>query len=95
MEDEILKQLNRIERNTLLSSKTMLTPNDVVMLTGLSKFHLYKLTCTHRIPFYKPNGKQIYFDKSEVEAWLKRNRVATEEELTDMAVNRSMKGKSR
>lgn len=63
----------------------MLTLEDVALLTGLSKSHLYKLTCTHQIPYYKPNGKQIYFDRGEVEAWMKQNRVATQQESDQQA----------
>lgn len=85
MEAKIIEQLNRIEQYALLSAKNVLSLDDVAALTGLSKSHLYKLTCTHQIPYYKPNGKQIYFDRGEVESWLKQNRVATEQEIEAMA----------
>lgn len=51
---EISKQLDRIERYSMLAAKNVLVLDDVVILTGLSKSHLYKLTCTHQIPHYKP-----------------------------------------
>ena len=70
----------------MLSAKNVLSLEDVAALTGLSKSHLYKLTCTHQIPFYKPNGKQIYFDRGEVESWMKQNRVATQAEIETQAV---------
>ena len=63
----------------------MLTLEDVALLTGLSKSHLYRLTCTHQIPYYKPNGKQIYFDRAEIESWMKQNRVATAAEINQQA----------
>ncbi|MCM0343911.1 helix-turn-helix domain-containing protein [Bacteroides fragilis] len=87
MELDIKIQLDRIERLTLLSAKNVLCLEDVALLTGLSKSHLYKLTCSHQIPFYKPNGKQIYFDRMEVENWMKQNRVATTDEIETKAVN--------
>lgn len=43
---------------------------------GLSKSHLYKLTSQCIIPFYKPNGKMVYFRRSELETWILRNRNA-------------------
>ena len=86
MEEKILEQLSRIEKYSLLSAKNVLSLDDVSVLTGLSKSHLYKLTCTHQIPFYKPNGKQIYFDRGEVESWMKQNRVATQAEIEAQAV---------
>lgn len=84
---EISKQLDRIERYSMLAAKNVLVLDDVVILTGLSKSHLYKLTCTHQIPHYKPNGKLIYFDRAEIELWMKQNRVATESEIEQKAVN--------
>ena len=87
----ILKeQLNRIETYTLLAAKNVLSLADVVLLTGLSKSHLYKLTCSHQIPHYKPTGKQIYFDRSEVEEWMKQNRVATMAEIERAATTQVM-----
>lgn len=91
--DEILKQLDRIERNTLLSSKNVLTFDDVVLLTGLSKSYLYKLTSSNQIPHYKPSGKQLYFDREEIESWLKQNRVATVEETERKATNYVVNGR--
>lgn len=78
--ERFIEQLNRIERNTLLAAKNVLTFDDVALLTGLSKSHLYKLTSTRQIPYYKPSGKNIYFDRKEVEDWLRQNRANTEQE---------------
>ena len=90
--DSILTKLEAIERNSqmaarnsLLAAKNVLTIEDVALLTGISKSHLYKLTCTKQIPFYKPNGKYVFFDRLEVENWLKQNRVITKEEAEQQA----------
>ena len=93
MTTEIQEQLNRIERNSLLASKNMLNLEDVASLTGLSKSHIYKLTYRHEIPYYRPNGKQIYFDRKELEDWMRRNRVATTEEIEQSATNYLITGK--
>ena len=82
---ELKEYLKRIEGYALLAAKNVLGFDDAVLLTGLSKSHLYKLTCSHQIPHYKPNGKQIYFDRAEIEAWMKQNRVATENEVEQKA----------
>lgn len=87
MDTEIKLQLDRIERLTLLSAKNVLCFDDVILLTGLSKSHLYKLTSSHKIPMYKPNGKQIYFDRLEIEGWMKQNRIATTKEVEQVAAN--------
>lgn len=93
MEEKILDQLSRIERYSLLAAKNVLCFDDVALLTGLSKSHLYKLTCSHQIPHYKPNGKQIYFDRTEVEAWMKQNRVATTQETDQKATTYVVTGR--
>ena len=79
------EKLNQILIYSLLAAKNVLTLEDVALLTGLSKSHLYRLTCTHQIPYYKPNGKQIYFDRAEIESWMKQNRVATAAEINQQA----------
>lgn len=93
MTEDIQEQLNRIERNSLLAAKNVLNLEDVALLTGLSKSHIYKLTYRHEIPFYRPNGKQIYFDRKELEDWMKRNRVATVDEIDQAATNYLVTGK--
>ena len=85
MDEKILDRLNKIERYTLLAAKNVLCLDDVAMLTGLSKSHLYKLTCSHQIPHYKPNGKQMYFDRMEIEGWMKQNRVISTVEAEQKA----------
>lgn len=82
---DIKATLKRIETYSMLAAKDMLTCDDVALLTGLSKSHVYKLTSTHQIPHYKPTGKMVYFDRSEIESWLRQNRVATEQEIQERA----------
>lgn len=89
------EKIDQILVYSLLAAKNVLTLEDAALLTGLSKSHLYRLTCTHQIPFYKPNGKQIYFDRIELEAWMKQNRVATQQETGQKAVNYVVTGNRR
>lgn len=89
----IEKQLEEIKRYSLLAAKNVLCLDDVALLTGLSKSYLYKLTCTCQIPHYKPNGKFIYFDRLEVEDWMRKNRIATVEETDRAATNYVVTGR--
>ena len=85
------EKLTNIE--TLLTiSKTVLNLDEACTLTGLSKSHIYKLTCWGKIPYYK-QAKHLYFDRLELENWLKTNRFKPSEELekeasTYVALNR-------
>ena len=80
------EKIDKILIYSLLAAKSVLTLDDAALLTGLSKSYLYRLTCTHQIPHYKPNGKQLYFDRAELEAWMKQNRVATTKETEQQAI---------
>ena len=61
----------------------------------LSKSYLYKLTSGNLIPHYKPQGKMLYFEKTELEAWLRQNPVKTqaqiEQEAQKYILNRPLK----
>lgn len=87
MNDDIKNELEEIKKYTVLAAKNVLCIEDVAILTGLSKSHLYKLTCRREIPHYKPNGKFVYFDRQEVEAWMKQNRQSTNAEIEQMAIS--------
>ncbi len=84
---QIEATLKQVLDYSLLSAKNVLTLDDTALLTGLSKSYLYKLTCTHQIPYYKPNGKLMYFDREEIEAWQKQNRHSTTQEAEQTALN--------
>ena len=82
--NELVTRLQIIEE-LLLTSKTVLNLEEVLLYTGLSKSYMYKLTSTGSIPCYKPQGKHIFFKKSEVENWLLRNKKITSKEMEEIA----------
>ena len=85
------QRLDRIE-SLLLSQKTVLNFAEAAEYTGLSKSHLYKLTSTAGIPCYKPTGKRIYFNKSELDEWLMRHKKHSSEEIDVEAENTLLRG---
>ena len=66
--------------------KNVLSVDDVALITGLSKNYIYKLTSSRQIPYYKPNGKLMYFDKKEIEDWMRQNRMETTDEANQRAL---------
>lgn len=74
-----------------LAVKEVLTFDETVVFTGLSKSYLYKLTMNRIIPHFKPNGKLCYFNRVEVEGWLQQNRVVTADETASQAQAHCMK----
>ncbi len=87
MENAILEKLENIEKQVSLSQKDVLTFDEVCTYTGLSRSHLYKLTCSNKIPHSKPFGKMLYFDRQELNKWLLQNPIATDQELEQQAVD--------
>ena len=68
-----------------LQNKQVLTSKEAALYLGLSLSYLYKLTYTHRIPFYCPGGKCNYYNREELYAWALSNRVSTTDEVKDQA----------
>lgn len=87
---EIVEILKNIERNSLLAARSVLDINDTVLFTGYCKDHLYKLVSDRQIPHYK-RGNKLYFDKNELEGWMKENRVKTDEEIDREAARKLSK----
>ena len=84
----IVNMLAKIEAK-IIASKPILTFNEVVAYTGLSKSYLYKMTSAGIIPHSKPNGKQLYFSKDAVDAWLMSNKVKTQNEIAKQVLLRA------
>lgn len=94
MRTELQTELQQIKQLLLLfNNKTVLTPDEVSLMYGLSKDYLYHLTSERVISFHKPNGKKIFFDKEEVENWLLQNRQDTVEETQQKATLYNLKNK--
>jgi excisionase family DNA binding protein len=51
----------------------MLNTEEAASFLGMTVDGLRGLTSKKLIPFYKPNGKNIYFDVDELVAWQKKN----------------------
>ena len=90
-QDEISQIALAISENLKVYHKEILTVDEAAQYTGLTKSALYKLTSTRKIPFSKPNGKNCFFKRTELEAWLLSNPVATTDELNDRAQAYCMK----
>ena len=79
---------HRIEvlENLLNVAKEVLTLEEAAVFMGVSKSSLYKMTHKHELPFYRPNGKLIYFEKAELLKWMRQVRSMSEDEIRETAV---------
>ena len=75
-------------------NKNVLSFEEASRFLNLSKSYLYKLTSGNLIPHYKPQGKMLYFEKTELEAWLRQNPVKTAVQINQEAQRYIMSSKS-
>lgn len=84
--ETIEERLTRIT-NLLLSQKTVFNIQELAEYTGLSVDYIYKLTHKQIIPFSKPNGKLLFFEKARIDKWLTSNPSKTIDEVESIAAN--------
>lgn len=73
MDKEIKKDLEEIKQ-LLISNKKILTLNELVKYTGYKKSYVYQLTHKNQIPYSRPSGGLIFFDKDQIDSWLLNNK---------------------
>lgn len=68
-----------------------ITIDEASRILGISKSHLYKLTSAGEIPHYKPFGKRIYLYLSELNSFIKSNKIGrSQDEINSEAAKRTM-----
>ena len=87
---KVESQEHRIEvlENILNVAKEVLNLEEASLFLGISKSSLYKMTHKHELPFYRPNGKLIYFEKAELLKWMRQNRNMSEAEPKEAAAQK-------
>lgn len=88
--DEIIKKLISIEQRIIeqnLLQKEIINFAEACLYLDLSSSHLYKLTSANAIPCYCPQGKKLYFRRTELDLWLTSHRNATKEEVEQQTAN--------
>jgi len=69
----------------MFMNKNVLSFEEASTFLNLSKSYLYKLTSGGLIPHYKPQGKMLYFEREQLENWLRQNPVRTQAQVEDEA----------
>lgn len=87
---EINDRLERIEK-LLLGNKTVLSFEEACEYTGISRSYMYKLTSSAIIPFSKPNGKFIFFNREKLDSWMLDNEHKTNKEIENTATRYTQK----
>ena len=66
---------SRLQRDILDNAKEVLSVEEAARFMDIARSSLYKMTSDRSIPFYRPNGKMIYFEKADILEWIRKNRV--------------------
>lgn len=59
----------------IYTTKRVMNFDEVCRYIGISDSALYKMTSAGTIPYHKPRGKMLYFDKYEIDEWLLQSPV--------------------
>ena len=65
------------------ANKEMLSLAEACRYMGISKSTMYKMTSQRKISHFSPGGKLIYLKRTELDAWMQKNRRSTEEEIDE------------
>ena len=75
MDKTLEKRVEELEQMLFLTKNVL----------NLSKSYLYKLTSGNLIPHYKPQGKMLFFERADLEAWLRQNPIKTQAQIEQEA----------
>lgn len=93
MDKTLEMRVEKLEQMLFLT-KNVLSFDEASKFLNLSKSYLYKLTSGNLIPHYKPQGKMLYFEKADLEAWLRQNPIKTQMQIEQEAQRYILANKS-
>ena len=66
-------------------SNNLMTTAEAAAFLGYKVSYRYKLMMRHAVPYYKPSGKLCFFDREELDAWRRSNRITPQSEIDEQA----------
>jgi hypothetical protein len=81
-----LEQLEKRLETLVEQTQEVLCFDQAVKFLNISASQLYKMTCKRVIPFSKPAGKRIYFDRRQLVQWMLGRSKKTKQALQSQAL---------
>ncbi|MDM1377745.1 helix-turn-helix transcriptional regulator [Myroides marinus] len=81
----ILEKLDYLEQLIISNNKEILSVEELEKYTGFKKSYIYHLVHFSKIPYSKPNGKYLFFQKSEIDQWLLKNKSLSDDQIQEKA----------
>lgn len=88
----IEERVSELEQMVFMA-KNVFSFDEASKFLNLSKSYLYKLTSGNLIPHYKPQVKMLYFEKEQLEEWLRQNPIKTQVQIAREAQQYVMSNK--
>ncbi len=82
--DELLSHLERVEK-IAYAAKDFLNIDEVAAYLQVSKSFVYKLTSSRELTVYKPSGKNIFILRDDLNEWIRRYPLFSNEEIEKRA----------
>ncbi len=92
--NHLLAEVNELKEN-LAFNKTVFNVKDFSSYSGIKESFIYKIVGNQQINFSKPGGKMLFFTKEDVDAYLLKNPVRSTDSTKDLAIEFSLKNKSK
>ncbi|MDM1399031.1 helix-turn-helix domain-containing protein [Myroides odoratimimus] len=90
----ILEKLDYLEQLIISNNKEILSVEELEKYTGFKKSYIYHLVHYSKIPYSKPNGKYLFFQKSEIDEWLLKNKSLSDDQIKAKAREYVLKKKN-
>ena len=67
------------------NERNLMTTTEAARYLGVKPSYLYKMMMRRAIPDYKPGGKLCFCAKEDLDVWLKRVRIKSQDEIDSEA----------
>jgi len=84
---DLQERVGKLE-NLCFAAKEVLNLEEAAIFLGLAKSTLYKMTYLNQIPFFKPSGKLIFFEKKALLQWVRGAKSKSLEEIKEEAAEK-------
>ena len=74
------ERIDKLE-NICYAAKEVLNLEEAADFLGVAKSTLYKMTHLNQLPYFKPAGKLIFFEKKALLDWVRGAKSLSEEEI--------------
>ena len=81
---ELQERVNSLE-NLCYAAKEVLNLEEAANFLGVAKSTLYKMTHLNQLPYFKPAGKLIFFEKQKLIDWVRGAKSKSVDEIKEEA----------